>query len=151
MPDSQRPPPPAAQPFQLATHLPHLLRRAHFESDALFTQVYGAAVTSRQLALLVTVGAQPGASQSEAAHTIGLDLNTCSDLVARTVRKGLLRRERSAADARSYCLYLTDDGAAARDAGVAQASAYEDMVAANLSAAERGQLNALLRKMLGFD
>ena len=111
---------------------------------------YGLAITSRQLSLLVAVGMRPGASQSDVAHTIGLDLNTCSDLVARTVGKGLLRRERSASDARSYCLYLTDEGAAARDAGVALAPVYQDMVATRLSASERAQLIKLLRKMLGF-
>ena len=35
-----------------------------------------------------------------------MDLNTCSDLVARLVAKKLVRRERSEADARTYCLYL---------------------------------------------
>lgn len=150
MHDSQNSPTTISRPFTLTKHLPHLLRWAHFEADAIFSQVYGPAVTSRQLSLLVAVGMRPGASQSDVAHTIGLDLNTCSDLVARTVGKGLLRRERSASDARSYCLYLTDEGAAARDAGVALAPVYQDMVATRLSASERAQLIKLLRKMLGF-
>lgn len=149
----QATPPPsstASRPFDLTRHLPHLLRRAHFEADAIFAQVYGPAVTSRQLSLLVAVGMQPGASQSDVAHTIGLDLNTCSDLVARTTSKGLLRRERSATDARSYCLYLTEDGAAALEAGVALAATYQNKVAARLNDSERAQLSSLLRKMLNF-
>lgn len=151
MQDSQNPSSSKSRPFNLARHLPHLLRRAHFEADAIFAQVYGAAVTSRQLSLLVAVGMQPGASQSEVANIIGLDLNTCSDLVARTIGKGLLRRERSASDARSYCLYLTEEGVVARDEGITLAPRYQEMVAARLNAAERAQLSKLLRKMLGFD
>ncbi|MDM0107974.1 MarR family transcriptional regulator [Variovorax sp. J22R24] len=137
--------------FRLLHHLPHLLRRAHFESDALFAQVYGDAVTSRQLALLVAVRQRPGASQSQVAQDIGLDLNTCSDLVLRTVRKGLLRRERSAADARSFSLLLTDEGSQLLEDTTTKATEYQNAVAARLNKAEREQLVALLRKLLGFD
>jgi len=139
------------KPFDLTRHLPHLLRRAHFEADAVFTQVYGSAVTSRQLALVTVVGMQPGASQSSVAQTIGLDLNTCSDLVARTIAKGWLRRERSSVDGRSYCLYLTEAGQVIRDEGLAFAPAYQDKVFTRLSRSERDSLRQLLRKLLGFD
>lgn len=136
--------------FKLLSHLPHLLRRAHFEADALFPQIYGTALTSRQLALLVAVDQRPGASQSDVAQDIGLDLNTCSDLVQRTVSKGLLRRERSIVDARSFCLSLTEEGQQALLNSTAKAIEYRDAVASRLSASERNQLIALLRKMLGF-
>jgi DNA-binding MarR family transcriptional regulator len=137
--------------FSLAHHLPHLLRRAHFDSDARFTALYGTAVTSRQLALLTVVERLPGASQSEVAAEIGLDLNTCSDLVVRTVAKGLLRRERSPTDGRSFCLYLSDAGQATAREGIAKAAQFEAEVARRLTAAERDQLKRLLRKLIGFD
>ncbi len=137
--------------FDLGRHLPHLLRRAHFEAEAVFPQIYGAGVTSRQLALLEVVGLQPGASQSSVAQIIGLDLNTCSDLVARTIGKGLIRRERSSTDARSYCLYLTKEGEAIRNDGLVFAPGYLDEVFTRLSHNERERLSQLLRKMLGFD
>ena len=136
--------------FRLLQHLPHLLRRAHFEADAVFVQMHGDAVTSRQLALLVVVGRLPGGSQGQAAQEIGLDLNTCSDLVARTVAKGLLHRERSSSDARSYCLYLTPEGQTVVNVGVAKAGEYQATLARRLSPIERGQLTGLLRKLLGF-
>jgi DNA-binding MarR family transcriptional regulator len=137
--------------FQLQDHLPYLLRRAHFEADALFVKIYGTALTSRQLALMVAVDRRQGGSQSEVAQDIGLDLNTCSDLVQRSVAKGLLRRERSSADARSFCLFLTQEGQQALDEAMAKATEYRDAVARHLSPAERKQLVGLLRKMLRFD
>lgn len=136
--------------FRLLHHLPHLLRRAHFESDAVFVQVYGDAVTSRQLALLAVVARLPGASQSQVALEIGLDLNTCSDLVARTVAKGLLQRERSPTDGRVFALYLTEAGRSVAEDGVRRAAQYEDALAQRLSAEEREALVALLRKLIGF-
>lgn len=141
----------ATSNFKLLHHLPHLLRRAHFEADALFPQIYGTALTSRQLALLVTVEQRPGASQSEVAQDIGLDLNTCSDLVHRTVSKGLLQRERSSVDGRTFCLFLTSEGQQALDDAGPKALEYRDALASRITEAERDQLVALLRKMLGFD
>lgn len=136
--------------FSLEVHLPYLLRRAHFEADAIFPRLYGTSVTSRQLALLVAVSERPGASQSDVAKAIGLDLNTCSDLVARTIGKGFLRRERSLVDARTYCLFLTSEGAAVLDVGIALAPAYQQQVTSRLSPAESEQLRFLLRKLMGF-
>lgn len=136
--------------FPLRQHLPHLLRRAHFESEALFASIYGDEVTSRQLALLTAVDARPGASQSVIANAIGLDLNTCSDVVIRSVAKGLLRRERSRQDARMFALYLTDTGCETVANGRAKAHEYAVTASARLNDAEREQVVALLRKMLGF-
>lgn len=136
--------------FKLLHHLPHLLRRAHFAAEAAFVQMHGNAVTSPQLALLSAVLSQPGSSQSQVAQAIGLDLNTCSDLVTRTIAKGLLVRERSSVDARSFCLQLTEEGMRVARDGVAGAPAYQAAVAHRLTTEELKQLITLLRKLLGF-
>jgi DNA-binding MarR family transcriptional regulator len=136
--------------FKLLHHLPHLLRRAHFAADAAFVQMHGNAVTSRQLALLAAVWRRPGASQSQVAQEIGLDLNTCSDLVTRTIAKRLLVRERSSVDARNFCLQLTEEGTRVALEGIAKAPAYQEAVARRLTTEELKQLIALLRKLLGF-
>ncbi len=136
--------------FKLLHHLPHLLRRAHFAAEAAFVQMHGNAVTSPQLALLSAVLRQPGCSQSQVAQEIGLDLNTCSDLVTRTIAKGLLVRERSSVDARNFCLQLTEEGRQVALDGIARAPAYQEVVAHRLTAEELKQLTALLRKLLGF-
>lgn len=140
----------APSDFRLLHHLPHLLRRAHFEADAVFTQLYGDSVTSRQLAVLAVLLRLPGASQSQVAAEIGLDLNTCSDLIARMVAKDLLRRERSPSDGRSFALYLTQTGQSIAADGVARAAEYQAAVAQRLTESEREALTALLRKLIGF-
>jgi len=122
----------AAGDFELFRHLPHLLRRAHFEAEALFPLVYGEEVTSRQLALLTAVGQRPGLSQSAVAQQIGIDLNTCSDLVARLVAKKLLRRERSQIDGRTYALHLAPKGGRAFEEGIEKAAAYRESVSRRL-------------------
>jgi MarR family transcriptional regulator, temperature-dependent positive regulator of motility len=137
--------------FSLQQHLPHLMRRAHFEADAVFLALFGDEVTSRQLALLVAIAQTPGASQSQVAQDIGLDLNTCSDLVARSMSKGLVRRKRSTKDGRMFCLHVTAAGMRALDAGVARAAEYQSAVTYRLSKQEREVLAGLLRKMLAFD
>jgi DNA-binding MarR family transcriptional regulator len=140
----------ALRDFDLLQHLPHLLRRAHFEAEAIFPDIYGDEVTSRQLALLTAIGQRPGLSQSAVAQQVGMDLNTCSDLVARLVAKKLVRRERSQADARTYCLYLAPKSARVVDMGIGLAGSYREAVAQRLSRAEHEQLVALLRRLLGL-
>ena len=141
----------ALRNFDLLRYLPHLLRRAHFDAEAIFPDIYGDEVTSRQLALLTAIGQRPGLSQSDVAQQVGMDLNTCSDLVARLVAKKLVRRERSEADARTYCLYLAPKGAVVVDMGMGLAPSYRQSVARRLSQAEHEQLVALLRRLLGLD
>ncbi|MGS0896968.1 MarR family winged helix-turn-helix transcriptional regulator [Burkholderia stagnalis] len=138
-------------PFRLESHLPYLLRRGHFDAETVFTQLYGNAVTTPQLSLLLAVGLNPGASQSQIANAIGLDLNTCSDLIGRTIKKGLLVREKSPVDRRTFCVYLTEEGTKVSNESIANAAEYQAAVARHLSPAEREQLIALLRKMLHFD
>jgi DNA-binding MarR family transcriptional regulator len=141
----------ALQAFDLLQYLPHLLRRAHFEAESIFPDVYGADVTSRQLALLTAIGQRPGLSQSAVAQRVGMDLNTCSDLVARMVARTLVRRKRSNADARTYCLYLAPKGARMVEMGMSLAPTYRQAVTRQLSQAEHEQLVTLLRRLLGLD
>ena len=140
-----------AQGFDLASHLPHLLRRAHFEAEARFAELYGTQATSRQLALLVTVAQSPGATQAEVARLIGLDGNTCSDLVRRACHRGWLQRQRSAADGRAFRLTLLPAGRTlVSNSAVPLAAPYATLVAERLTVAERRRLTALLRKLLGL-
>ncbi len=141
----------APQTFDLAWHLPHLLRRAHFDAEACFTEVYGHAATSRQLALLVALSQAPGATQVEIARAVGLDANTCSDLVRRTCAKGLIVRSRGEHDARAYTLELTEAGRAlVTDCAVPLAAPYSARLAARLTPKQRLELARLLRLMLGI-
>lgn len=137
--------------FELTRQLPHLLRRAHFAAETEFSGVFSTSITSRQLALLMAVAKAPGASQADIAQTIGLDQNTCSDLVARVETKRLIRREHSPGDRRIRRLYLTAAGKRMVARALPHTAPYERLVARRLSAAEREKLIELLRLLLGFD
>lgn len=131
--------------------LSHMLRRAHFEAEALFAPSYpGLNVTSRQLAILFTIARYPGASQSFIADQVGLDANTFSDLADRSHRKGLIRKHRLDSDRRSVGLHLTELGSQTIAAAAPLTVAYQARLAKNLSPEEAAQLVQLLRRFLGF-
>ncbi|HLS50901.1 MAG TPA: MarR family winged helix-turn-helix transcriptional regulator [Burkholderiaceae bacterium] len=137
--------------FEVLDLLSHLLRRAHFYAESQFAASYPSLeATSRQLALLFSINRLPGASQAELAHAVGVDVNTLSDLAKRSERKGLLRRVRSAHDARAWGLYLTQLGCRLVKEAAVSTPAYQQRIAQNLSEAEAQQLVGLLNKMLGL-
>jgi MarR family transcriptional regulator, temperature-dependent positive regulator of motility len=136
--------------FDLRGHLPYLLRRAHFDAEALFSGVYGGEVTPLQLALLTAITAQPHGNQAQITQEIGLDPNTGSDVIARSAAKGLIEKRRSPTDGRSHTLALTPRGRRMVAMGRDRAGVYSGRVAGRLDAAEREMLVALLRKLLGF-
>lgn len=70
-------------------------------------------VTQRQYAVLAAVAAQEGATQTDLVRATGIDRSTLADMAARMIAKGLLARERSAADARANAVRLTPEGQAA--------------------------------------
>lgn len=69
-------------------------------------------VTQRQYAVLAAVAAQEGATQTDLVRATGIDRSTLADMAARMIAKGLLARERSAADARANAVRLTPEGQA---------------------------------------
>ncbi len=103
----------ALRNFDLTQVASHLLRRAHFRAEALFTQAFpDEDLTPRQKALLITVFQHPGATQSQIAELIALDRNSFAEMIARMLKKGYVKRTRSVDDARAYALEITDVGLA---------------------------------------
>ncbi|WP_132979360.1 MarR family winged helix-turn-helix transcriptional regulator [Pigmentiphaga sp. D-2] len=101
----------AVRAFELTDVVSHLLRRAHFRAEALFMQTFhDEDLTPRQKALLITVCKHPGATQNQLAEDIALDRNSLADMINRLVRKGYLRRRRSADDKRAYAVSITQAG-----------------------------------------
>jgi DNA-binding MarR family transcriptional regulator len=88
----------------------HLLHRAGQAVDTVFGAEMKADLTPRQLAVLVSAGANPGLNQTRLTELTGIDRSTLADLVKRLQRKGLLQRRRTRADARAYAVKLTDEG-----------------------------------------
>ena len=73
--------------------------------------------------MLSAVAAHEGLSQTVLVRASGIDRSTLADLVARMIGKGLIARERSAADARANTVRLTDEGRSALDAAAPRVAA----------------------------
>lgn len=89
----------------------HLLHRAQQVALDIYAEVLGpVGVTQRQYAVLEAADIHAGATQTDLVRITGIDRSTLADMAARMIRKGLLERERSAADARANAVRLTDLG-----------------------------------------
>lgn len=140
-----------AQKYMLLDLLVHLLRRAHFNCESQFPEVFADYdITSRQLALLLVIGQRPNSSQKVIGEMVALDVNTVSDTLRRMERKGLVRRAASMTDARSICVTLTRKGFLLLESADEDFQRLERRVVSNLDADEEQQLKDLLRKMLNI-
>jgi DNA-binding MarR family transcriptional regulator len=101
----------------------HLLHRALQRALDLYAHTAGPdAVSQRQYAVLSAVAADEGLTQSALVKVTGIDRSTLAELVARMIGKGLLERERSAADARAKAVRLTEAGRAAMESAAPRAA-----------------------------
>ena len=97
--------------FRLEEIGSHLLRRAHFLAEELFSHEFAPeGLTPRQKAALVTVYQQPGLNQNALADRLFMDRNTVADMVRRLVAAGLLVRVGASRDQRAYQLFLSPAG-----------------------------------------
>ena len=98
--------------FRLEDVGSHLLRRAHFLAEELFSQEFAAeSITPRQKAALVTLYQQPGLNQNSLADRLFMDRNTVAEMVRRLAANGLVRRVPASDDQRAYELFLAPAGA----------------------------------------
>lgn len=98
--------------FELGDVVSHLLRRAHFVAEELFTREFAdESLTPRQKAALIIIYQHPGANQSTLADELFMDRNTVAEMVKRLVDSRLVRREKAPNDRRAYQLYLAPAGA----------------------------------------
>lgn len=99
---------------ELARSPSHLLHRALQHALDIYVDSAGAgAPTQRQFAVLAAVAGNEGLTQTDLVRATGIDRSTLAELVARMIGKGLLARERSAADARANTVRLTEVGRSA--------------------------------------
>lgn len=125
----------------------HLLHRALQRALDLYAQTAGPeAVSQRQYAVLAAVAADEGLTQSQLVKATGIDRSTLAELVARMIGKGLLDRERSAADARAKAVRLTDKGREAMEAAAPKAAEADAALLKLLPSGKRSPfLSALAR------
>jgi DNA-binding MarR family transcriptional regulator len=107
-----------------------------------------AAIRPAAIGIPALLKAHPGLSQTELADLMGIERMTAGVQVARCIRHGLVRRERSAMDRRKYQLYVTARGDAnlRRTAGLIPL--HEQFLFGRLSPNEQATLYRLLRKVI---
>lgn len=97
--------------FRLTDSASHLLRRAHFRAENLYSARLGdRGLTPRQKALLVAAYQNPGSTLNTLADAVVLDRQTVAEMVHRLVVRGLLERSRSTDDRRAYSIWISAAG-----------------------------------------
>lgn len=119
-----------------------------------FIKVVGAALASRmggltpgRFSLLVLLRANPGINQTDLSRGVGVDKSTLTPALDQLEKKGLILRQRTVADRRTYSLSLSPGGEQLLTELMAKVEQHERNIVAGLTAAERITLNRLLKKM----
>jgi len=88
------------------------------------------------------------ASQQEIGEKLGIDRTTMVEIVDELERQGIVRRERSARDRRSYAVTLTPDGKVKQKRAAAAFDAAAEDFFSPLSSAEREKLLGMLSRLI---
>lgn len=138
----------ASEPYALEEQVGHLLRRSYQRHLALFQAMMGEdGPTSMQFAALVVLWQRGPLSQNLLGRLLAMDPPTVKGVVARLMRRGLVVRDRDAADARLLRIALTPAALAALPGWVAKARAITAATLAPLSAEEAARLADGLRRI----
>jgi DNA-binding MarR family transcriptional regulator len=118
---------------------------AHFASTV--GEVDGDEISPGRFSLLALLGFNPGINQTDLSRAVGLDKSTLTPALDQLERKGIIIRERTAADRRTYALSLSPKGHALLARLLARVEKHEEAIVAPLTANERTTLLRLLRKI----
>lgn len=89
----------------------HLLHRASQRASEIFAQeTRDFDLTARQYAVIITVAQHEGLSQTDLVRLTGIDRSTLADVVQRLLKRGLIQRERTMRDGRTYAVSLSSEG-----------------------------------------
>jgi MarR family transcriptional regulator, temperature-dependent positive regulator of motility len=127
----------------------HLLHRATQAADALFaSQQMPHGLTPRKYAVLKAVSeADAPPSQTDLVAATGVDRSTLADIVRRLDEGGLLRRVRTAQDARAYSVSLTERGMAVLEACARPAARVDRELLSGLTQEHREAFLAALQRL----
>jgi MarR family transcriptional regulator, transcriptional regulator for hemolysin len=105
-------------------------------------------LTPALFALLNVIGAREGAIQQELGSAMGIDRSTMVALIDQLESAGLAKRRPSATDRRARQIEITPKGRRLLQHARRMVAQVEDEVLAGLTAEERRELEALLRRAL---
>jgi DNA-binding MarR family transcriptional regulator len=89
----------------------HLLHRASQRASEIFAhETRDFDLTARQYAVMTTIAQHEGLSQTSLVRLTGIDRSTLADVVQRLLRRGVIERQRTARDGRTYAVTLSDEG-----------------------------------------
>ena len=89
----------------------HLLHRASQRASEIFAQeTRDFDLTARQYAVITTVAQHEGLSQTDLVRITGIDRSTLADVVQRLLKRGVIQRERTMQDGRTYAVSLSQEG-----------------------------------------
>ena len=138
---------PSPEAAEFAGQLFFRLWRASHERTAEALRTVG--LTPPLFALLNVLGAREGAIQQEIGQAMGIDPSTMVSLIDQLESGGLAKRRTHPKDRRAREVAITPKGRRTLEQARGLAAQVEDDVLRGLSAAERRELLALLRRALG--
>jgi DNA-binding MarR family transcriptional regulator len=142
-----QPPDPAPEP-QPQSSVAFLLVQLGFHIAGLFGErLKPLGLEQRHAGMLVRLAQNDGRSQQAIAELMGVNPTRMVFLTDELEKLGLVERRRNPADRRSHALYLTEAGTAMLARVREVTRAHEAAITASLSAAERDQFTALLRRL----
>jgi DNA-binding MarR family transcriptional regulator len=130
--------------------LGYLLRRAQVHAYGLFFEMLGSLELSpARLTALSVIATETDINQATLAKRLNVAGPSVMKLIDALEGSGFIRRMDVASDRRRYSLALTPSGRAILETLRQRHAAYEARLAEPLSATERGQLMALLQRLVG--
>lgn len=127
----------------------HLLHRAGQCADELFAANMGqSSLTPRQFEVLKAVSHSDEPSQTHLVEMTGVDRSTLADIVRRLVERGLLARQRTRRDARTYAVTITEEGRQVLAASEPIAHKTNERLLAGLTNGEREALVSALTRII---
>lgn len=132
--------------FALAFTPSHLLHRAQqAAADHFASRLNRGGLTVRQFAVLCSIEALPGSTQTELVNATGIDRSTLADLIHRMQDRGLLTRNRATGDARANNVTLTPAGLKLWREAMPEAQAADEAILGQLTKGKRQAFIAALR------
>ena len=104
-------------------------------------------LTPGRFSLLVLLRANPGINQTDLSRGVGVDKSTLTPALDQLEKKGLILRQRTAADRRTYSLSLSPAGEQLLSELMNKVVQHERNIIAGLTPSERVTLTRLLKKM----
>jgi DNA-binding MarR family transcriptional regulator len=130
--------------------VPFLLFRASARSLALANEMLATlALNARQAGILTMVTEREPMTQKDLGDALGIDRTTMVALLDDLEEKGYATRQRHPHDRRAFLVHPTEAGRQTQAAAVRVLDQQQHQFLAPLTAAEREQLAALLKRLLG--